>query len=117
MRVLAIGRPIGTELSFAVTLAIVDQMVDSVGPYRFQTEFAPSKNRSAKPRVSASPPLRMVNPAGHCQPVSKRTCHIDGVACITLGWEVLIRAINLVASRLSSVLLTISLTPLMSGKK
>src|SRR5215472_14876756 len=87
--VLAIGRPIGTELSFAVTLAVVDQIVDSVGPYKFQTESVPVKNRSANLCVSASPPDRIVKPAGHCQPVSKTSCHIEGVACITLARDLL----------------------------
>src|ERR1044072_1638621 len=102
MWVLAMGRPIGTELSFAVTLAIVDQIVDSVGPYKFQTESVPVKNRSANPRVRSSPPHRTGTRAGHSQPASTRSRHIDGVACITLAWELSSRAISLVASRLSS---------------
>jgi len=91
--------------------------IDSVGPYKFQTEPVPVKSRSANPRVRASPPDSTVKSVGHCQPVSNRSCHIDGVACITLAWDVLSRAISLVASLLSSEFARTSLAPVINGEK
>src|SRR5947209_537124 len=82
--VLAIGRPIdGLRAARSSTVATVDQIVVSVGPYRFVTEAAHSTNEAAKSAGKASPPTNTRTPASSEAASAATARHKLGVACIT----------------------------------
>ncbi len=89
-RVLAIGRPIVTR-SEVVTSAAVDQIVVSVGPYRFVTERAVAASVTARSDGSDSPPTSTRRP-DRSTPASTSACHRLGVACITVAPDAFSRA-------------------------
>ncbi|MNR30760.1 hypothetical protein D3C85_1482300 [compost metagenome] len=78
--VLAIGLPMLT-LSCKLSRAAEDQMVVSVGPYKFQIGcLAISTSWSFNLSVSASPPESIFVFPVHFKPASNNICHLDGVA-------------------------------------
>ncbi len=94
-RVVSSGVPIrGAPSSSARTVAVVDQTVVSVGPYRFTTSAPSASSRRASGEGSASPPLRTRTPdstLGGSSPSDtspSTACHSVGVACaIDTAWR------------------------------
>ena len=70
-----IGFPIGTRPSPAVTLCSVDQMVVSVGPYRFHKAWHFGSSRSANSRGSVSPPHNIFRSCASVHPGSSSRRH------------------------------------------
>ena len=83
----------GTVSSFSPNKWVVDQIVASVGPYKFQTEQPHLCNSNARVGDKASPPQSIFN---FCifkfllplHPASNSIPHVDGVACIIVTFSV-----------------------------
>ena len=90
MRVLAIGRPIGTLAPAAPALQFhaVTSTAASVGPYRLcnSTRGNFCRNVSASDADSASPlQITRLRPAhAPTSPCSRKACSIDGTKCIVV---------------------------------
>src|SRR5204862_2589249 len=98
-------------------LQSVDQIVVSVGPYRFQASAALSSNLSAKERDKFSPPQRIFNLWLPRQPVSSNIRHVTGVACITVAWELSIKSARRLPSKTVSASATTTVAPTVRGRK
>ena len=82
------GWPIGsTELSICAlssTRLTADQMVVSVGPYKFQRLTPAPVKEADKSTGRASPPQNAAKAGVGFQPVSSNTLQVTGVACIVV---------------------------------
>src|SRR3954468_9536234 len=83
--VFAIGLPIGIGFSTELTFQTVDQIVVSVGPYIFQRDEQRGISCRAKSGGNASPPHRIFMCLRPFHPVSSKSRHVAGVACITVA--------------------------------
>src|SRR5256885_2047266 len=69
-----------------LTRLMADQMVVSVGPYRFHNSPPAARSRSANSPPSASPPHNFLNPvAPPLHPDSNSSLQVAGVACISVA--------------------------------
>src|SRR5262249_46180135 len=82
--VFPIGFPITTSQPASLTRASVDQIVVSVGPYRFHTLLLRRTSASLNSPLNASPPHRTLIFSSPSQPLSISIRHVAAVACITL---------------------------------
>src|SRR4051812_43679903 len=93
MYVLAIGLPtvIG---SFALICLIVDQIVVSVGPNIFHASLSVSVKYCFNLLGRDSPPQRIFILSSFLQPIEKSAFHVTGVACIIVGFILLISSFS-----------------------
>src|SRR5271157_791150 len=84
-RVFAIGRPIGIGVSADVIRQVVDQMVVSVGPYKFQRDEQRGSSSAVNGGSNTSPPQRIFMSLRPFQPLSISIRQAIGVACITVA--------------------------------
>ena len=82
--VLAMGRPTRTMPTGLGSRHADDQMVVSVGPYRFQASPQRVANCSARSAGRASPPTRALNPSPPDQPDANNARHVEVVVCRTV---------------------------------
>src|ERR1700733_711527 len=115
--VFAIGFPMESKPSPGSTLAVVDQIVVSVGPYIFQTEPVLESKSSASFLDTASPPHKHFSEGLPRQPASKRIRQVTGVACIAVALELSNFAINRLPSELTWRLTISTHAPTVKGKK
>src|SRR5215471_11893080 len=80
----------------------VDQIVVSVGPYKFHNDEHRGINSLAKSGGIASPPQRIFNPSQPGHPLSRSIRQVIGVACITVAWLASKRWLNAAPSRATS---------------
>ena len=116
MPVLSIGRPTegGTPRR---TRARDDQMVVSVGPYRFQTSGARVARASASSAASVSPPVHARNGGllpSHPASTSRR--QVAGVACMTVAPLAAANVNNCAPSRRNSCGVMMVRPPTTSGR-
>ncbi len=111
------GRPMsGVPVCSGERTEEVAQTVTSVGPYTLVTEAAVRARRSARAAGSASPPTRtLVRARARGAPSSRRACHSDGVACMTVGRWASTRAARAAGSRTVSRPARTTAAPLISG--
>src|SRR5581483_5140505 len=93
------GFPIGIGDSLSVTRCTVDQMVVSVGPYRFHNSEPVDNSRAANSLGRASPPHHIRKLLLPFHPASSNILHVTGVACITVAFEA---SINCASARPSA---------------
>ena len=113
--VFAIGRPIVTFPFPRPSFSAVDQIVVSVGPYRFQSSAPRSISCAASSCGRPSPPHRIFSP-GPVQPASTSSRHVAGVACITVAPSVSSSVCSWRPSVTSSRVATTTRAPTMSGR-
>ncbi|CAO0833259.1 hypothetical protein SMICM17S_00629 [Streptomyces microflavus] len=77
------GLPMVTGSSRRSRLA-ADQMVVSVGPYRFQASPR-ATSWSLRPSGNASPPHNTLTPSVFCHPTRTSMAQVAGVACMMVG--------------------------------
>src|SRR2546427_11609936 len=109
------GRPIVT-LPSAVTRLTDDQIVVSVGPYRFHTSPASGTSSLARSRGSASPPQRILRFVSPVHPAVLNIFHVAGVACITVGRLSSMHLRSSKPSLAARVVASSPTPPLMSGR-
>src|SRR6266849_8594984 len=78
------GFPITTSPSAPATRAFTDQMVVSVGPYRFHTSPLRRPNSTLNSPANASPPHNTFNSLPPLQPLSISIRHLARVPCTTV---------------------------------
>src|SRR5215467_5831418 len=83
--VFATGSPKNTGPDVDVIRLADDQIVVSVGPYIFQSDPLRLTSSLASSRGRASPPHKTLNSSDPCQPASKSSRHVAGVACIIVA--------------------------------
>ncbi|KGC56648.1 hypothetical protein Y023_537 [Burkholderia pseudomallei A79D] len=115
IRVLSIGAPIEVGRS-AVTGATIDQIVVSVGPYRFQTSPPSSSSRALTASGSVSPPHSTRMRRALRQPACSSISHVDGVACITVGRAASINSRSRPPSRADALSQITQCAPCTSGR-
>ena len=98
------------------TLQAADQIVVSVGPYRFQSDAHRFNNWFASSRSRASPPHRILSRSLPSQPASSSSLHVAGVACITVAPEFANCSDNLAPSAATSRLTSARCAPTLSGR-
>ncbi len=115
--VLRIGAPRETGPPSAVTGAVIDQTVVSVGPYMLVTLAACAASGPASDCGNASPPVSTRTPANTSGLVSMSGCHRLGVACMTVMPSRSTSARRASGSSTSSRLASTTRAPTSSGWK
>ena len=97
------------------TRSTVDQIVVSVGPYRFHSSPPPASSGAASSGGSASPPHSIRSPGPPVQPASSSSRHVAGVACSTVAPAWVSRACSSFPSAASVRLAISTRAPTVSG--
>src|SRR5882724_85277 len=92
-----------------------DQIVVSVGPYRFHTSALLAVSSFANSTLSASPPHSTFSSGTPSHPPLISICHPAGVHCITVPPLSFSNRVNRSPSRLSSLVLSTNRAPVTSG--
>ena len=98
------------------TRVIVDQIVVSVGPYRFHNSRMFAARASASAVGSASPPQSTRSSAQPCQPWVSSRRQAAGVACMTVTLCRRISRLSACASAATEALASSNCAPLTSGR-